>query len=236
LSKISRKGFAIAAIIVGAVGIGIGAYSIATVASTLDRSKTELNREWILAPPEDVLDLAFDKPASLGSISAPVTIFEFGDYQCPNCQRFATQVKPLIVKNYVDRGNVRLVFKDFVIYGSDSVNGALAAHCAGDQGRFWDMHDLMYSNQEAINSGWLSTDNIRRFASEIDLDAEQFDSCFNNKKYAEKITKNVNEGKTLGVDGTPTFIIIDSNGEMMTVRGAQPFGTFKEILDKALEG
>jgi protein-disulfide isomerase len=97
------------------------------------------------------------------------------------------------------------------------------------------MHDLMYQNQEGTNSGWLSVDSIRKFASSIDLDMQQFDSCFNGKKYAPRVAEGLNDGKTLGVNGTPTFIIIDRNGEMMTVRGAQPFSTFKQILDEALE-
>lgn len=223
--KNSKKSFAIVAIIVGATGIGIGTYSIVTMASTL--SQPEFRTESLQIP---------DGYPLLGLPSAPVTIVEYGDYQCTNCQRFATQTKPLIVENYVNSGKVKLIFKDFVIYGNDSANGALGAHCANDQGKFWEMHDLMYQNQEGTNSGWLSVDSIRKFASSIDLEMQQFDSCFDDKKYASRVAEGLNEGKTLGVNGTPTFIIIDSSGEMMTVRGAQPFSTFSQILDEALEG
>lgn|SRR5574341_291322 len=227
LLKSGKKSFAILAIIVGASGIGIGVYSIATTASTLSQNQPEFRTESLLIPNGYPL---------LGSASAPVTIVEYGDYQCPNCQRFATQTKPLIVENYISNGKAKLIFKDFVIYGNDSANGALGAHCANDQGKFWEMHDHMYQNQDGINSGWLSVDNIRKFASNIDLDMRQFDSCFDGKKYASRVAEGLSEGKTLGVNGTPTFIIIDSNGEMMTVRGAQPFSTFKQILDELLEG
>ncbi len=227
LLKSSKKSFVILAIIVGAAGIGIGAYSIATMANTLGQSQTEFRTESLQI---------LDGYPILGSASAPVTIIEYGDYQCPNCQRFATQTKPLIAENYIDNGKVKLIFKDFVIYGNDSANGALAAHCASDQGKFWEMHNHIYQNQRGTNSGWLSVDNIKKFASSIDLNMEQFDSCFDGKKYAQRVAEGLSEGKTVGVNGTPTFIIIDSNGKMMTVRGAQPFSTFKQILDEALEG
>jgi len=235
LSKSNKKSFAIIAIIVGAIGVGIGTYSIVTVGSRIDQTATQ--SEWILLPSTEGLHpLALNGSPLLGSPSAPITMVEYGDYQCPNCQRFATQVKPLIVENYINTGKVKLVFKDFTIYGNDSVNGAIAAHCASEQNKFWEMHDLMYQNQNAINSGWLSADNIKRFASGMGLDMQQFNQCFDGKKYAQKVTENLNDGKSAGVNGTPTFIIIDSSGQIVTVSGAQPFITFKQVLDKMLEG
>jgi protein-disulfide isomerase len=236
LLKNSKKSFAIVAIIVGATGIGIGAYSIASVASTLSQGQTETPTESALSSSkEESHQLISDDYPLLGSPSAPVTIVEYGDYQCPNCKRFATQTKPLIVENYINNGKAKLIFKDFIVYGNDSANGALAAHCASDQDKFWEMHDHMYQNQEGINSGWLSVDNIKKFASGVDLNMQQFNSCFDSKKYAHQVAESLSEGKTLGVNGTPTFIIIDSNGEMMTVKGAQPFSIFKQVLDSLLE-
>lgn len=233
LVKSSKKGFAILAIIVGASGIGIGAYSIATVASTLGQA--DIPTESLSSNTQESHHLVLGGFPSLGAQDASVTIVEYGDYQCHNCQRFAVQTKPLIIENYINNGKAKLIFKDFAVYGSDSENGALAAHCAGDQGKFWEMHDLMYQKQKGINSGWLSIDNIRKLASEIDLDMQEFNSCFDGKKYVENVAEGLNEGKTIGVNGTPTFIIIDRNGEMMTLRGALDFGTFKQVLDTVLE-
>jgi len=235
LNKSNKKSFAIIAIIVGVMGIGIGAYSIATVGSRLDQTTTP-SESISLTSTEGLHPLALNGSPLLGSLGAPITIVEYGDYQCPNCQRFATQVKPLIVENYINTGKAKLIFKDFTIYGNDSVNGAIAAHCASEQNKFWEMHDLMYQGQKAINSGWLSVDSIKKFVSGIGLDMQQFNSCFDGKKYAQKVTENFNDGKSAGVNGTPTFIIIDSRGQIVTIQGAQPFNTFKQVLDKMLEG
>lgn len=235
MNKSNKKSFAIIAIIVGVMGIGIGAYSIATVGGRLDQTTTP-NESISSTNTEGLHPLALDGSPLLGSLGAPITIVEYGDYQCPNCQRFATQVKPLIVENYINTGKAKLIFKDFTIYGNDSVNGAIAAHCASDQNKFWEMHDLMYQGQKAINSGWLSVDSIKKFVSGIGLDMQQFNSCFDGKKYAQKVTENFNDGKSAGVNGTPTFIIIDSRGQIVTIQGAQPFNTFKQVLDKMLEG
>jgi protein-disulfide isomerase len=217
LDNRSKKSFAIIAIVVGVVGVGIGAYTIVTAGSTLVQNESN------------------ESSPLFGSRDAPVTIVEYGDYQCPNCQRFATQVKPLIIENYVSSGKVNLIFRDFPIYGDDSVNGAMAAHCAGEQNLFWEMHDLMYQNQKAVNSGWLSSDNIKQLASDAYLDMQQFNPCFDGRKYANKILENFNVAKADGVNGTPTFMIIDNNGLTMTLRGAQPFDTFKQVLDDMLE-
>ena len=235
MNKSNKKSFAIIAIIVGVMGIGIGAYSIATVGSRLDQTTTP-SESISLTSTEGLHPLALNGSPLLGSLGAPITIVEYGDYQCPNCQRFATQVKPLIVENYINTGKAKLIFKDFTIYGNDSVNGAIAAHCASEQNKFWEMHDLMYQGQKAINSDWLSADSIKKFVSGIGLDMQQFNSCFDGKKYAQKVTENFNDGKSAGVNGTPTFIIIDSRGQIVTIQGAQPFNTFKQVLDKMLEG
>jgi len=112
---------------------------------------------------------------------------------------------------------------------------ALTAECAGRQGKFWEMHDAIYQNQKAINSGWLSVDSIKSFASAIGMDMQKFNSCFDSKRYAQKITENFKEGKDAGVNGTPTFMIIDSGGQIVTIRGAQPFDVFKQVLDNMLE-
>lgn len=234
LSKSSRKSFAIIAIIVGAVGVGIGTYSIATVGSNLGQTSTT-NESLSLTNTEGLHQLALNGSPLLGSQDAPITMVEYGDYQCSNCKRFATQVKPLIVENYVNTGKVKVIFKDFTIYGKDSANGAMATHCAAEQNRFWEMHDLMYQNQQAVNSGWLSVDNIRKFASGIGLDMQQFNACFDSKRYAQKVIENFDEGRSVGVNGTPTFIIINNNGQTVTIPGAQPFETFKRVLDKMLE-
>lgn len=223
----SKKNFAIVAIIVGAIGIGIGAYTLVTVGNSFSGEKsTETSSE--------LQTLMANGSPVLGSKDAPITILEFGDYQCPNCMRFATQIKPLIVKNYIDTGKAKLVFKDFTIYGNDSILASIATHCAGDQNMYWEMHDAIYENQKAINSGWINTDSIRKFASEVGLDMQQFNTCFDDRKYREQVKANFEQGKSIGIDGTPTFLIIDKDGQAQAIKGAQPYDVFKKVLDEML--
>lgn len=228
-----KKGFAIIAIIVGAIGVGIGAYTISTVGTNFQQDTTlpESSND-----KQKLYSLALNGSPELGSSDAPITIIEFGDYQCPNCMRFTTQIKPLIIENYINTGKAKLVFKDFTVYGTDSVNGAMATHCAAEQKKYWEMHDHLYNQQEAINSGWLSVDNIKKFASDITLDMQQFNICLDSKKYEQQVIENFVEGKSIGVSGTPTFIIIDKDGKSQMVKGAQPFSVFKQVIDEILVG
>ncbi len=233
LSKGNKKSFAIIAIIVGAVGVGIGAYTLVNVGTHLDQQSS-------IAPTDTSNDqglhsMMLNGSPVLGSMDAPITIIEYGDYQCSNCQRFATQIKPLIVENYINTGQVKLVFKDFTIYGNDSINGAIATYCAGEQNKFWELHDYIYANQGAVNSGWLSINNIKKFASQVGLDMQQFNACFDERKYSQQVTENFEQGKSIGITGTPTFIIINSGGETKAVPGAQPYTVFKQVLDEMLE-
>jgi protein-disulfide isomerase len=230
LAKSNKKSFAIIAIIVGAVGIGLGAYTIVAVGINLDQQRTTTPSD--AHSDQRLNSLILNGLPMLGSTDAPITIIEFGDYQCPNCQRFNTQIKPLIVENYISTGKARLIFKDFTIYGHDSVNGAVATYCAGEQGKYWEMHDHLYESQRAINSGWLSMNNIEKFASEIGLANQPFKECLEDDKYKQQVMENFEQGKSIGITGTPTFVIIDRDGETKVVTGAQPYSVFKQILDE----
>lgn len=227
----NKKSFAIIAILVGAVGVGLGIYTITLAGSELIQpgSSTESNPDQ-----QRFESLLEDGSPILGSSNAPLTIIEFGDYQCSNCYRFNTQVKPMIMENYIDAGKVNLVFKDFTIYGRDSVNGAIATYCADEQNRYWEMHDYIYQNQRAVRSGWLSTENIRGFASDLGLDMQQFNTCYDEQRYDDRVMNNFEDGKSLGVTGTPTFLVFDNSGESETIRGAQPYSVFEQVLDRML--
>ena len=100
----------------------------------------------------------------IGNQSAPITIVEFGDFQCKFCGRFATQTEPLLNSTYIQTGKVNLVFRHFVTHGPDSFNAALASQCANDQGKFWKFYETLYNNQGEENSGWASIENLKKFA------------------------------------------------------------------------
>jgi protein-disulfide isomerase len=170
-----------------------------------------------------------------GDPNAPITLVEFGDFQCPNCARFATNTEPQLEKEYFDTGKVNMVFKHVPIYGPDSLTAAMAAQCAADQGKFWQFHDLLYNNRKAENSGWASAENMKKFASELGLDRTKFDSCLDSGKYKSLVENDFAFAREMGVSGTPSFIIVKHDGsEPEGILGAQPLGSFKAVLDKKL--
>ena len=167
----------------------------------------------------------------LGNPSAPITIVEFGDYQCHQCYNWFHNTKPAISKNYIDTGKVNLVFVDLAFLGRDSPKAAEASYCAEDQNAYWEYHDLLYISQESkIDNGWANSERLKAFAFSLGLDMELFESCLDSGKYSKRIQYNVQEARDHGVRGTPGFFIIGPDGQQY-VSGAQPFSVFKQILD-----
>ena len=164
-----------------------------------------------------------DTDPSLGSSSAPVTIVEFSDFQCPFCRSVAPTLKQVREK-YGDK--VRVVWKDFPLtqIHPDAFKAAEAAHCAGDQGKFWEYHDRLFANQQA-----LQPDSLKSYASALGLDTAAFNSCLDSSKHGPRVSEGVAQGTRLGVNSTPTLYI---NGRMIS--GAQPLETFSILIDEEL--
>ncbi len=181
-------------------------------------------------------DLIQNGSAYQGNVSAPITIIDFSDFQCYLCNRFVKNTEPLINQTYIQTGKVALVFAHLPNRGLDSMNAALAAQCTNDQKKFWPFHNLLYSNQKAIDSGWVSKENLRNFALQIPgLDIKQFDSCFDSEKYKSFVQKNIDLALSFGLKETPSFIVENSNGsnqEMLS--GALPFESFKAVVEKKI--
>lgn len=171
----------------------------------------------------------------LGSENAPITMIEFGDYQCFYCNHFFHNTEPDIVKNYIDTGKVKMYFKDFTIIGQDSVTAANAAHCAQEQGKFWEYHDTLYNNWAGENTGWASTTNLEQFAKQIGLNQDQFDQCMAQTRYIQIIRNSVSDANNLGLTGTPDFFIIGPGNSVTKVVGAQPYQVFDEIFKSKLQ-
>jgi len=166
----------------------------------------------------------------LGSDSAPITIIEFGDYQCEQCYKWYHNTKDSIVQNYIETGKANLIFVDLAILGRDSQKAAAATYCAEEQGKYWEYHDLLYTYQEGVNSGWANSERLKAFAYDLKLDNELFDSCVDSGKFAKRVQFNTNEAKKRGATGTPTFIIVNSEGQQK-IGGAQPYSVFQKVLD-----
>ncbi len=170
----------------------------------------------------------------LGTQSAPVTIIEFGDYQCPFCQKWNLETKPLIEKNYIDSGKVKLIYMDFAFIGPDSIKAHAGSYCAEEQGLYWQYHDFMYKNQGHENDGWAKAENIKSLASKLEgLDSDAFSKCLDSGKYEDRVKENKNIAMRNGATSTPTFIVI-GQGEGTQLTGAQPYSVFQALLDEKL--
>ena len=170
-----------------------------------------------------------------GEPTAPLTIIEFSDYQCPFCSRHVQQTMPQLVKDYVDTGKLRYVFRDFPLESihPQAVKAAEAARCAGDQGKYWEMHGKLFANQRQLQA-----EKLLEYAREIELNETAFQECLDQGKYTEAVKKDLEEGSQLGIRGTPTLVLGVSDGdrvkEAVVIRGAHPLATFKAEIDKML--
>lgn len=172
-----------------------------------------------------------------GKKDAKVTLVEFSDFQCPFCGRNARDTMPQLEKEYIETGKVKYVFKDFPLESihKNAFKAAEAANCAGDQGKYWQMHDKLFQNQRA-----LSGEDLVKYAGELNLNTKEFEKCLDSGKYASKVRENISEGRKAGVTGTPAFFLAYTEGDGSTVKtvdkitGARPFASFKEAIDGLL--
>lgn len=172
------------------------------------------------------VSVSADDDAMKGDASAPVTIIEFSDFQCPFCGRFFEDALPQIEDKYVKTGKVKFVYRDFPL---ESIHpqarpAAEAAECAHEQGKFWEFHDKLFANQQG-----LSVDNFKKWAQELGLESTQFNDCVDSKKYADEVSKDLADGSAAGVSGTPAFFV---NGHELS--GAQPFSAFEAVIEAEL--
>lgn len=177
-----------------------------------------------------------DNP-SLGKPDAPVVVVEFSDYQCPFCQRFVQTTLPALKADYIETGKVRYVFRDFPIASihPQARKAAEAAHCAGDQGKYWEMHTRLFQNQRA-----LGVVQLKGYAREMGLNLASFEMCLDENKYVQKVDKNIADGGAAGISGTPSFFVgkgsADGTIEGSLIRGAQSITAFRQAIDRLLEG
>lgn len=169
----------------------------------------------------------------MGNPNAPITILEWGDYQCTFCFKFHQSSLNVILADYVDSGKVKLVFKDFPLNGPDSILAAEASYCAKDQGKYWEYHNELYTNWAGERTGWVNYDSLSKFAMSVDLELEQFSSCLNDHKYRQKVLELEKFGKDIGIDATPSFLIFNDE-KILKIRGNQPIDAFRQAIDDLL--
>ena len=230
---------------VSSLAIGAGIASVAIIVAFLAFDMFNNEPELAIEPtpiiqesgPAKITAATFMENGSpiLGDPNAPITLVEFGDYQCYFCNQFFHTTEDDLFKNYVETGKVKVIFKDFTIIGADSVTAAHAAHCADDQGKFWEYHDTLYDHWTGENNGWASSENLLQFARDVGLDIDAFSNCMLDSKHTPIIVNSNKDAKDLGLTGTPAFFIIGSDNKITKIGGAQPYDVFEKIFNSELE-
>ena len=172
-----------------------------------------------------------------GKVDAALTLVEFSDYQCPFCARHARETFPQIQRDFIDTGQLKYVFRNFPLaeIHRDAFKAAEAALCAGDQGKFWDMHHRLFANQAALGPA-----HAPLHAQSVGVDTPPFRQCLDSGKYAPEIRRDLEDGRKAGVRSTPTFFLGASDATDSTIKvvrvlvGAQPYARFKDAIESLL--
>lgn len=192
--------------------------------------------------PVGPVDISVDDDPVLGEKSAPVTMIEFSDYECPFCKRHFTEVYPQLKKDYIDTGKVKLVYRDFPLsfHNPLATTEAIAANCSRDQGgdsTYFKFHDAIFTKTVSNGNG-LAISDLEKIASELGLNTTNFKSCLDSQKYKDEVAKDVADGSKVSVTGTPTFFIGKSSSSGVIsgtfIYGAQPLASFKAEIEKLL--
>ncbi len=217
-NRLRRYGFRLPSVPV-VIGLLIGVISVLTLCISGSKAATQ---------GEALLEALERGPGpSKGSPDAPVTIVEFSDFQCGYCRKFWQETLPRIEEKYIRTGKVRFVYRHLAILGAASVQAAIAAECAHEQGRFWPYHDKLFASAGPLA---FSKGNLKRYAEELRLDTARFNTCVDTEQPREKIERETMVGRAIGMTGTPGFLI---NRERLI--GAYPYEAFEEIIEGILK-
>lgn len=169
-----------------------------------------------------------------GNPSAPITIVEFSDFQCPFCARFYQDTLSQLEENYINNGKAKLIYRDLPLESihKNAKSAALAAQCANEQDKFWDFHNKLFDGQTEWQNQ--SADQIATtfvsYAADLKIDPKKFESCYTSAKYSDGIQKDQAEAARYGATGTPTFFIGNENDGFIKLVGAQPFFSFENTI------
>lgn len=188
--------------------------------------------------PQIIRNISIDDDPMKGDPNASITIIEFSDFQCPFCAKFHQSTLSQIEQNYISTGKVNFVYRDFPIQSihRNAVTAALASECADDQGKFWEMHDMIFKNQKNWQDLQItqSANIFKQYGIEIGLNTDEFDSCMISGKHLEEIQNDLNDGRAYGVTGTPGFFVGNEKIGFTKLIGAQPFSSFQRVIDEQL--
>lgn len=196
----------------------------------------------------------------LGDKNAPITIIEYADFRCPFCERFFTQSEKQIVSDYINTGKAKFIFRNYAFLGQQSIWASEAAECAGEQNKYWEYYNWLFNNQASESDlNYYSKANLVKYAGRVGgINAAQFTSCLNSDKYSNRVVGDLASGKSLGITGTPTLLVLkDKNpafdvsyvsaqmqarqniiklpNSNIVIVGAQPLEVFKSAIDQILK-
>ncbi len=220
-----QKGPSRTLIIIGVVGVALALVGVLVISSPQNP----------FAPAGTVVAITpFPRPSAqqnhMGDPTAPVKIEEYSDFQCPACLSFYKETERPIAEQYVASKKVYFTYHSMGAWiGPESAAAAEAAYCAGDQGKFWDYHDILFDNWTGENVGAFSTQRLLAFGEALGLNMGEFRPCLDNHKYASQVAQDRAEGDKLGVSATPSFFV---NGKK--IEGAPPFAAFQKEIESAL--
>ncbi|RPI87799.1 MAG: DsbA family protein [Chloroflexi bacterium] len=173
---------------------------------------------------------------TMGDPNAPVRIDVYEDFQCPACGNYSTNTERQIIEEYIETGEVYYVYHHFpfiddISVSKESDQAANASMCAAEQGRFWDYHDILFTNWSGENEGAFRDNRLLAFAEELDLDMDQFEACFDENRYEDVVNEDIASARSLGVDSTPSVFV---NGELLTPGFVPSFSDVQQAVENAL--
>ena len=187
---------------------------------------------------------------SMGDPNAPIKIEEFSDFQCPFCERFHQETEPLLRQYYIDTGKVQFVYRSMGNFVSDNIaraqrtpaktesrDSALAAYCAGEQNKFWEMHAHLFATVIGEDANSFVDRRLKAIARTAGLDRRAFNSCYDSGKYLDRVQQDLEDALAASFDSTPSFLItytVNGEAKTKTIIGAQPFTVFQQELEAAL--
>ena len=214
--------------------VAIVIISFSTYYATLLETQKVAQDRFLASQQEPQQEFENGSPA-LGSESAPITIVEFGDYQCEACYAWFHTTRDTLIDNYVETGKAKLIFVDLPFLGRDSPMAAQASYCAEDQGQYWEYHEILYTFQDGHpDSGWADRDRLNSFAFSLDMNIDEFNDCMDSSKYKNRVKANYDEAVKNGAQSTPTFIIISEDGKKEQFSGAHPYSVFATTIESML--
>lgn len=222
-------GFALGNFNGGCFGIAAGNPTPQKVAQAPTPSAPEAAPQPPATPP------TVDDDPTLGEEDAPVTLVEFTDYQCPFCGKHFTGAYGQIKKDYIDTGKVKYVVRDFPLsFHPHAQKTAEATECADDQGKFWEMHDKIFETQATWSNSTDIIPTLKQYAADLKLNTGTFNTCLDSGKYKDEVQKDMADGSASGVNGTPGFWLLGSDGKSNQISGAVPYANFQQAIDAML--